>query len=127
VGVRRHGKYDVTVRPSSALATIKLLHTVVWACFVGCILAIPVAAHFGRFALAGILIAVVFVEVLVLAANSGSCPLTGIAARYTSDRDPNFDIFLPLWVAKYNKVIFGALFVGGSGYALYKWWSGSAA
>jgi uncharacterized membrane protein len=115
------------VKTSSALATIKLLHTVVWAFFVGCIVAIPVAAHFGQFALAGIFIAMVCVEVLVLAANNGRCPLTGIAARYTSDRAANFDIFLPHWIAKYHKAIFGALFVGGAGYALYKWWSGSAA
>jgi hypothetical protein len=110
------------VKASSALATIKFLHTLVWAVFVSCILTIPVAAHFDRLALAGVLIAVVLVEVIVLAANNGRCPLTAIAARYTSAREANFDIFLPLWIAEHNKVIFGALFLGGCGYVLYKWW-----
>ena len=33
------------------------------------------------------------------------CPLTDVAARYTTDRAENFDIHLPLWLAKYNKII----------------------
>jgi len=41
------------------------------------------------------------------------CPLTGIAAQYNNDRRDNFDIFLPEWLARHNKVIFGALYVVG--------------
>lgn len=86
------------MKPSSVLAMIKLLHTIVWAFFVSCILAIPIAAYVGRFSLAGIPISVVFIEVLILAANNGSCPLTGVASHFTSGREANFDIFLPLWM-----------------------------
>ena len=50
---------------------------------------------------------------LILASNGWRCPLTAIAARYTEDRRPNFDIFLPEWLAQYNKEIFGTLYVGG--------------
>jgi hypothetical protein len=32
-------------------------------------------------------------------------------ARYTDDRHYNFDIYLPEWLAKHNKSIFGALYV----------------
>ena len=81
----------------------------------------------GSFALAGLLIALVLFEILILAANQGSCPLTAVAARYTTDREANFDIFLPLWIAKYNKAIFGTIFVGGSFYAFYRWWQEGAA
>jgi len=49
----------------------------------------------------------------ILAANQGRCPLTGLAARYTEQRTANFDIYLPLWLARHNKTIFGALFVAG--------------
>jgi hypothetical protein len=35
--------------------------------------------------------------------------LTGIARRHTSDDAPNFDIFLPKVVARYNKGIFTAI------------------
>jgi hypothetical protein len=47
--------------------------------------------------------------VLVLIANDESCPLTGVAARYTVDRRDNFDIYLPEWLARHNKLIFGSI------------------
>jgi hypothetical protein len=58
---------------------------------------------------------------MVIIFNRWRCPLTGIAARYTDDRQENFDIYLPLWLAKYNQVIFGALFVAGVLYTLFEW------
>ncbi len=60
-------------------------------------------------------------ECLVLALNRGRCPLTEIAARYTDDRAENFDIYLPLWLARYNKHIFGLLFVAGEAVVLWSW------
>ena len=68
-----------------------------------------------------VLIALVSVEVLILAVNRFRCPLTDVAARYTEDRRDNFDIFLPLWIARYNKQIFGTLFAGGILVTLLKW------
>jgi len=97
----------------TALRAVKILHTLAWALFAGCIVALPVVAWHGHFLVAAVLIAVVSVEVLVLIANGWRCPLTGVAARYTDDRRDNFDIYLPLWVARYNKQIFGTLFVAG--------------
>jgi hypothetical protein len=47
--------------------------------------------------------------------------LTAVAARYTSNRADNFDIFLPVWLARYNKAIFGLLFVGALVYTLVAW------
>jgi hypothetical protein len=85
----------------------------VWAFFAACILTIPVLAWRGNLKIAVLLIATVSLEVLVLAANRLRCPLTAVAARYTADRRANFDIYLPLWLARYNKVIFGSLFVVG--------------
>jgi uncharacterized membrane protein len=106
---------------SSRLIAIKAFHTVVWAFFAGCIVAIPFAASAREFRVAMLLIAVVMVEVLIIAFNRGSCPLTPIAARYTADRVDNFDIFLPVWLARYNKLIFGALFVAALIYTLSAW------
>lgn len=65
---------------------------------------------------------IVLVEVLVLTRNAWACPLTAVAVRYTEDRRPNFDIFLPEWVARYNKEIFGTLYVLGVAFALLSWW-----
>jgi hypothetical protein len=47
--------------------------------------------------------------------------LTGIAARYTDDRRANFDIYLPEWLARHNKTIFGALYLLGLAYLLARW------
>jgi hypothetical protein len=54
---------------------------------------------------------VVLVECAILACNRGGCPLTDLAKRYTDERRDNFDIYLPAWLARNNKVIFGSLFL----------------
>ena len=102
----------------AALRAVKIVHTVAWALFAGCILVLPVAAWRKSFSAALALIAIVLVEVMVLLANRFKCPLTDVAARYTDDRRDNFDIYLPLWLARYNKQIFGTLFVAG---ILFTW------
>lgn len=78
-------------------------------------------AWMDNFVIAGLLCAVVFVEVLIIFANSGHCPLTPVAARYTENRQDNFDIYLPIWLARYNKEIFGSLYVAGIIYTLLRW------
>ncbi len=103
------------------LHAVKVIHTVAWAFFAGCIAAIPVYAARGQFEVASGLIAIVFLEVLVLVANRWRCPLTNVAARFTDDRRDNFDIYLPLWIARYNKIIFGWLFVAGLLFTLARW------
>jgi len=49
----------------------------------------------------------------VLWLNGWRCPLTDVAARYTDDRRANFDIYLPEWLARYNKQIFGPMYAVG--------------
>jgi hypothetical protein len=110
------------MKPTGALIAIKTLHTVVWVFFVACIIAIPVAAHLGAFDIAAWAAGAVLLEVLVLVFNRWRCPLTGVAARYTGDRRDNFDIYLPQWLARHNKTIFGMLFVAGAAYAALAWW-----
>ena len=96
-----------------ALRWIKLLHTAVWAFFAGAILSIPVFVWRDEFTRVGAATAVVLVEVGILALNGWRCPLTNVAGRFTQERRANFDIYLPLWLATYNKQIFGALFIAG--------------
>ena len=100
------------------LVLVKTAHTAIWAFFAACILAIPVFVFIGRPGIVLTLIAVVSVEVIVILVNRWRCPLTDVAARYTDDRRDNFDIYLPLWLARYNKVIFGTLFLASVLYAL---------
>ncbi len=99
--------------PDASLRAVKVIHTVVWAFFAGCIVAIPIFCRQRRYDLAAVLAGVVLIEVLILAANRLRCPLTAVAAKYTDDRRDNFDIYLPLWVARHNKLIFGLLYLAG--------------
>ena len=75
-----------------ALIIVKVVHTIVWAAFVGCILAIPVASWHGEHRIAAWLAALVAAEVGILILNRWRCPLTSVAARYTEDRRPNLDM-----------------------------------
>lgn len=108
-------------RRVNALVAIKLLHTAIWAVLAVCILALPMTALLHRFNWAIILTVIVLVECAVLALNKGRCPLTGVAARFADDRADNFDIYLPNWVARHNKAIFGTLFVINELIVLWCW------
>ena len=103
------------------LRVVKFAHTIVWALLVACILGIPVAAWQNRFGWAAGLAAIIVVEGIVLIANGWRCPLTDVAARYTHDRRDNFDIYLPLWLARHNKAIFTTIFVGAMVFSVIQW------
>ena len=104
-----------------ALVAIKAAHSLMWAFFAACIVAIPFASWLDEHRVAAWLAVFVAFEVAVLAFNRWRCPLTDMAARHTDDRRDNFDIYLPLWMARYNKLIFGTLYVAGLAYALLRW------
>jgi len=106
------------------LTLIKLSHTVIWAFLAGCIVAIPLAGLMRRFDWALALTGVVLLECVILMANRGRCPMTGLAAQFTEDRADNFDIYLPVWLARHNKTIFGSLFLAGELIILGCWLKG---
>jgi hypothetical protein len=95
------------------LRRIKLAHTLIWAVLAIGIAALPWISWKRKFVLAAGVSLAVLGEGLVLALNRGRCPLTKVAARYTDDRSDNFDIYLPLWMARNNKLIFACLFLVG--------------
>ena len=103
------------------LVWIKLVHTAVWMLFVVCIVALPIAGVMHEFRWAGALAGLVLIECAVLALNHFRCPLTAVAARYTDNRSDNFDIYLPPWLARRNKEIFGTIFAIGGAIAIWQW------
>lgn len=108
-------------RAARTLFRIKLIHTAFWALFASSIVAIPIVTALDRHDIGLWLTALVMVEVVVLAFNGMRCPLTGVAARYADTTPVGFDIFLPAWLARYNKLIFGTLFVLAEIYLLWSW------
>ena len=103
-----------TSREERLITIIKLIHTVIWAIMAAASMYILYAGLTNTFdILLVISITLLILETLVLIINKWTCPLTPLAKNYTSDRKDNFDIYLPNWLAKYNKLIFGTIFVVG--------------
>jgi len=75
----------------------------------------------GEFGWAAALSGAVLIECAILSLNHSRCPLTNVARRYTDERKENFDIYLPLWLARYNKAIFGTVFLLFELYVLGLW------
>jgi hypothetical protein len=119
-----HGDMKPPIAHRRMLIGIKLLHSAVWLLMVGCIMGIPTAGLERRFRLSAILSAIVLLECAVLGLNGGKCPLTNLAERFTGERSPNFDIYLPLWLARHNKLVFGWLYVAGMAFTVI-WWRAS--
>lgn len=96
------------------IIVIKLIHTIIWVVMAAASFYILYAGIMRTFDIfLWISIGLLVVETAVLIVNKWTCPLTPLAKKYTEERDDNFDIYLPNWLAKYNKVIFGTIFAVG--------------
>lgn len=104
-----------------ALLRVKVLHTAIWVVLAGAIVALPVVALVGLYTWGFAIVGLVLLETLVLLVNRWRCPLTLVAERYTTDRSANFDIFLPERLARWNKEIFGTLFLVGVVTLVLRW------
>lgn len=56
-------------------------------------------------------IALILLEGIVLLMFNKICPLTIIARKYSASPKHNFDIYLPGWLAKNNKLIYSIFFL----------------
>jgi hypothetical protein len=56
-------------------------------------------------------IALILGEGIVLLGFKKMCPLTIMARKYSDSNKDNFDIYLPNWLAKYNKIIYTSFFI----------------
>ena len=96
------------------LTAIKLVHTLVWLVFVTAILYVCYAGAFNKVnRLVWFCIGIVITEGFVLLINKWRCPLTSLACKYTNVHPVGFDIFLPKWLAKHNKILFSTIFLIG--------------
>ena len=100
--------------PSGKLFVIKLLHSIIWIFFVTVIFYILYSGIANEIStLTWIAIGLVIGEGIVLLIFKMFCPLTIIARKYSDSDRANFDIFLPHWLAKYNKIIFTTIYLAG--------------
>lgn len=98
--------------PTSKLIIIKITHTTIWLFFNLVLIYMAYAVivnKINRFVWVGI--ALIVAEGLVLLIFKKMCPLTIIARKYSNSAKDNFDIYLPNWLAKYNKLIYITFFI----------------
>nr|AWJ66232.1 hypothetical protein [uncultured bacterium] len=108
------GMPDLDMNASAKLLAIKLVHTAIWLFFVGIIFYILYSGITNNItASTWVAIGLVIAEGLVLLVFKMFCPLTVIARRYSDSQKDNFDIFLPNWLARHNKVIFTTIYLIG--------------
>src|SRR5450432_2399741 len=98
--------------PDIKLNIVKGIHSVIWIFFNGVIVYLYWAVISGKIDYwVWISIGIILLEGMVLLIFKRSCPITLIARKYSDSTKDNFDIFLPNWLAKYNKIIYTMLFV----------------
>ncbi len=96
------------------LQAIKLVHTLIWVFFVTVIFYVVYCGIADQVnPLTWVAVGAVILEGLVLLVFKMFCPLTLMARKYSDSQKDNFDIYLPNWLAKYNKQIFTTIFVIG--------------
>lgn len=96
--------------PETKLRFIKILHTLIWVFFNVVIFYIVYAVITDRINFwLWVCYGLIALEGLVLVTFSLFCPLTIWARRYSESSKHNFDIYLPEWLAKYNKLIYTSI------------------
>ncbi len=96
------------------LLIIKIIHTLIWIFFAGLIFYILYAGISNTINIyTWIAIGLVFGEAIVLVLFNMFCPLTILARKYSDSNKDNFDIFLPNWLARNNKIVFSIIFLTG--------------
>ena len=94
------------------LVIIKIIHTIVWLFFNVVLFYLFFAVinnRIGRWVWIGI--GLILLEGLVLVIFNKMCPLTIVARRYSDSTKDNFDIYLPNWLARNNKLIYTTFFI----------------
>ena len=103
------------------LNIIKLIHSVIWIFFNVVIFYLYYAVIANKIdKWVWICIGLILLEGLTLLVFKRFCPITLIARRYSDSDKDNFDIFLPNWLAKYNKLIYTTLFIIAVGILLFR-------
>ena len=94
------------------LILIKTIHTAIWVFFnvvIFYMLYAVIVNKIDKWLWIGF--GLIVLEGLILLAFRFSCPLTVIARKYSSSTKENFDIYLPNWLARHNKLIYTSIMI----------------
>ena len=102
----------VWLSDKNALVLIKVVHTVIWVFFNVVIFYLLYAVLTNRIdKWVWICLGLIVLEGLVLLVFKNMCPITVVARKYSASTRDNFDIYLPNWLARYNKMIYTTIVV----------------
>lgn len=94
------------------LVIVKTIHTLVWIFFNVVIFYLFYAVVTDQIdKWFWICLLLIFLEGLVLLVFRNVCPITNVARQFSNSNKDNFDIYLPNWLAKYNKQIYTSIVV----------------
>jgi hypothetical protein len=92
------------------LTIIKIIHTAIWLFFNLVIFYMLYTVIVGKIDYwLWIGYGLFILEGITLLAFKYFCPLTVMARKYSDSPEVNFDIYLPKWLAKYNKLIYSSI------------------
>ena len=94
------------------LKSIKFIHTLIWLFFNVVIFYMLYAAIVNKldsWLWTGY--GLIFLQGITLVVFKSFCPVTVLARRYSNSTKDNFDIYLPEWLAKYNKLIYTCILI----------------
>lgn len=99
---------------SGKLTVVKIVHTLIWLFFVTVIFYILYSGISNKITIyTWVAIGFIIAEGVVLVLFKMFCPLTLIARKYSDSEKDNFDIYLPNWLARHNKIIFTSIYLVG--------------
>lgn len=94
------------------LTLVKTIHTLIWLFFnvvIFYMLYAVIVNKLDKWLWIGY--GLIFLEGITLLVFKFFCPLTLIARKYSTSTRDNFDIYLPNWLAKYNKLIYTGIMI----------------
>jgi len=95
---------------SLKLTLIKTVHTIIWVFFNVVIFYLLYAVIVNKIdKWVWVCIGLIVLEGIILIVFRSVCPVTIIAKKYSNSQKDNFDIYLPNWLAKYNKRIYSVI------------------
>ena len=102
--------YWTCMSDKTKLILIKLLHTMIWVFFNVVIFYLLYAVLVNKIdKWVWICLGLIVLEGLVLLLFKRVCPVTLMARKYSDSKRPNFDIYLPGWLARHNQLIYSII------------------
>jgi hypothetical protein len=106
--LRRRSVMTATIK----LTIVKTVHTAIWVFYNAVLLYMAWAVTVDRIdKWFWICLALIIIECLILLRFNQICPITLVARKYSDSTRHNFDIYLPEWLAKYNKTIYSIILI----------------